>query len=45
MIKTPDYDPRYSSAQSVKGAKARYVSDDVDYDEEDLEKDLTRLLA
>lgn len=42
---TTDYDPRYSRAQTVEGAKARYVSDDLpDYDEDDLERDVARVL-
>lgn len=41
---TTEYDPRYERAQTVDGAKARYVTDDVDYDEDALEADLERLL-
>jgi len=42
---TTDYDPRYDRAQTVKGAKARYVSDDLpEYGEQMLEADLERLL-
>lgn len=41
----PDYDPRYNRAQTVEGAKVRYVSDDLpDYGLDDLERDLTRVL-
>lgn len=42
---TPEYDPRYERAQSVDGAKARYVAHDLAYDERDLERDLDRLLS
>jgi len=41
---TTDYDPRYERAQTVDGAKARYVSDDTEYDIGDLEADLARLI-
>lgn len=42
--KTTDYDPRYDRAQTVRGAKARYLSEDLEYDEAMLEADLERLL-
>jgi len=42
---TTDYDPRYERAQTVGGAKARYVSGDTEYDIGDLETDLDRLLG
>jgi len=41
---TTDYDPRYDRAQTIEGAKARYVSED-GYGEEQLEADLERLLT
>lgn len=41
---TPNYDPRYDRAQTVNGAKARYVELQ-DYTESDLESDLERLLT
>lgn len=41
---TTDYDPRYDRAQSIEGAKARYLDDVLEYDEADLERDLERLL-
>jgi len=41
---TPDYDPRYERAQTVDGAKARYVQTD-DYTESDLEADVERILT
>lgn len=44
VSETPDYDPRYSRAQTVEGAKARYVAEDVDYSLLDLERDVARLL-
>ena len=45
VAETTDYDPRYSRAQTVEGAKARYVSDDLpDYGILDLERDVERLL-
>ena len=46
VSETHDYDPRYDRAQSVDGAKARYVADDCpDYGEVDLERDLERLMT
>lgn len=44
VSETHDFDPRYDRAQSVDGAKARYVSHDLAYDVHDLERDLDRLL-
>lgn len=45
VSETTDYDPRYERAQTVEGAKARYVSDDLpDYDLDDLERDVARIL-
>lgn len=42
---TPEYDPRYDRAQTVEGAKARYVSDDFPaYDLDAFEADVERLL-
>jgi hypothetical protein len=42
---TPEYDPRYDRAQTVEGAKARYLSDDLpDYDLDAFEADVERLL-
>lgn len=41
---TPDYDPRYDRAQTVAGAKARYVQLD-GYTLAKLESDLERLLS
>jgi len=40
--KTQDYDPRYDRAQSISGAKARYVELD-GYDIADLEADIERI--
>lgn len=42
-IGTTPYDPRYSEGQSIDDAKARYVHQD-GYDEDELERDLDRLL-
>jgi len=43
---THDYDPRYDRAQTIAGAKARYVTDDLPaYDEAALERDVDRLLT
>jgi formyltetrahydrofolate hydrolase len=42
---TTDYDPRYDRGQTVAGAKARYVDPDLDYDEQNLERDVARVLA
>lgn len=43
---TTDYDPRYDRAQTVEGAKARYVSDDLpDYGLDMLEADVARVLV
>lgn len=44
VSETPDYDPRYERAQTVEGAKARYVAEDVDYSLLDLERDVARIL-
>ncbi len=44
IFDTLDYDPRYDHAQSVEGAKARYMDSDLSYDESDLEEDLERLI-
>lgn len=42
---TTDYDPRFERAQTVEGAKARYVSDDLpDYGIDMLEADVARVL-
>jgi len=41
---TTPYDPRYDRAQTVEGAKARYVYRE-NYTERDLEADLERLLT
>ena len=42
---THDYDPRYDRAQTIDGAKARYVSDDLpEYGIDMLEADVGRLL-
>jgi hypothetical protein len=42
---TTDYDPRFERAQTVEGAKARYVSDDLpDYGIDMLEADIARVL-
>lgn len=44
VSETTDYDPRFDRAQTVEGAKARYVSHDLPgYDEDALEDDLERL--
>ncbi len=43
VSESTDYDPRFDHAQTVKGAKARYVDDD-GYSIGDLESDLERLL-
>lgn len=40
---TSDFDPRYSRAQTIEGAKARYLNED-GYDLGDLEDDLDRLM-
>jgi len=46
VSETHDYDPRHDRAQSVDGAKARYVTDDLpEYDEDALERDLERLMT
>jgi hypothetical protein len=42
---TTDYDSRYDRGQTVAGAKARYVDPDLDYDGQDLERDIARVLA
>ena len=42
---TTDYDPRYDRGQTVAGAKARYVDPNLDYDGQDLERDIARVLA
>jgi hypothetical protein len=42
---THEYDPRYERARTVTGAQARYVADETDYDIDDLEPDLDRLLG
>lgn len=43
---TPDYDPRFDRAQTIDGAKARYVSDDLSgYGLEDMESDVLRILT
>lgn len=43
---TAEYDPRYDRAQTVKGAKARYVSDDCPaYDIITMEQDIERILV
>lgn len=45
VLETTDYDPRYARAQTVEGAKARYVSDDLPgYGEAELEADLDRII-
>lgn len=45
VAETSDFDPRYERAQTIDGAKARYVSDDFpDYGETMLEGDIDRLL-
>lgn len=41
---TPDYDPRFDRAQTIEGAKARYADPDLDYDIQDLEADVERIL-
>jgi len=42
---TTGYDPRYERAQTIEGAKARYVADDCPaYGIERLEADIERLL-
>lgn len=43
FFETPDYDPRYDEAQSIEGAKARYVQLE-GYSIHDLERDLDRLI-
>jgi len=42
---TPDYDPRTDRAQTVAGAKARYVDLDCQYSLADLERDVRRILT
>lgn len=37
ISETTDWDPRYDKAQSIEGAKSRYVELD-EYTEEDLER-------
>lgn len=45
ITETMYYDPRFDRAQTVEGAKARYISDNFpEYDEDMLEADLDRLL-
>jgi len=42
---TPEYDPRYDRAQTVEGAKARYLSDDLPgYGLDAFETDVERVL-
>ena len=42
---THDYDPRFERAQTIDGAKARYVADELpDYGLDALEADVDRLL-
>lgn len=42
---THDYDPRYDRAQTIEGAKARYVAEELpEYSLKMLEADLERLL-
>jgi hypothetical protein len=43
-VDTPDHDPRYDRAQTVDGAKARYVHSD-DYTIQQLESDVDRILT
>jgi hypothetical protein len=42
---TPNYDPRTDRAQTVAGAKARYVDPDCQYSLADLEHDVRRILT
>lgn len=42
---THDYDPRFNRAQTVAGAKARYVDPELDYTLDDMERDIGRLLS
>lgn len=42
---TTGYGPRYDRAQTVDGAKERYVDPDTDYMIEDFERDVERILA
>lgn len=44
MADTSDFDPRHDRAQTIEGAKARYVTQD-GYDEQQLEADIDRLLT
>jgi len=44
VSETTDYDPRYDRAQSVEGAKARYVDDQLAYSLADMERDVARVL-
>jgi hypothetical protein len=42
---TTEYDPRYDCAQTLRGAKARYLSDDLsDYNLDAFERDVERVL-
>jgi hypothetical protein len=43
ISKTPEFDPRTDRAQTVEGAKARYIQQDT-YSLDDLEADVERLL-
>jgi hypothetical protein len=43
IAKTTEYDPRYNRAQTIEGAKARYVQVNK-YTLADLERDLERIL-
>jgi hypothetical protein len=42
---TTDYDPRHERAQTLDGAKARYVSDSVEYSLANFERDVERILV
>lgn len=43
--KTHDYDPRYDKAQTIDGAAARFLDEELDYDSDDLERDLHEIIV
>ena len=45
VSETTEYDPRYDRAQTIGGAKSRYISHDQEYTLSDLERDIGRILT
>lgn len=43
-MNTPEHDPRYERAQTIEGAKSKYVGED-EYEIDDLERDVLRILS